>query len=156
MKRTFIIYLIALIAVIEIFFSCKKENDESTGKTKTELLTSGSWKYTACIISPAYDYYGNGNPVTDIYAIMEPCEKDDFETFKTNGIWEYNNGPTKCDPSNPQIIYSEPWSFTSNEAKVMVGTVECTILELTETTLKLRYSFEDAGVIYTEEDTYKH
>jgi len=31
-----------------------------------------------------------------------------------------------------------------------------TIPELTATTLKLRYTFEDAGVIYREEDTYSH
>ena len=145
-------FLIAMVGIV----SCKKDRDDIGSKTKTELLTTGTWKYTSCIISPAYDYYGNGNAVTDIFAIMQPCEKDDFEEFHTNGIWEYNEGPTKCDPSNPQIIYSEPWSFTANETKVIVGGVECTILELTETTLKLRYSFEDAGVTYTEVDTYRH
>ena len=67
----------------------------------------------------------------------------------------YNEGPSKCDPSYPQI-YSQPWNFTANETKLFVGTVEHTILELTATTLMLRYSFEDAGVIYTEEDTYEH
>lgn len=136
--------------------ACKEDEVANSTKTKTELLTAGNWIYTACVVSPAYDYYGNGNAVTDIFAIMEPCEKDDYETFKTNGIWEYNEGPTKCNPSNLQIVYSEPWSFTANETKVMVGSVECTILELTATTLKLRYSFEDAGVTYTEEDTYSH
>lgn len=140
------------------FFSCNKDSDNNanTTKTKTELLTTGTWKYTACIVSPALDYYGTGNPVTDIFAIMQACEKDDFEVYKTNGIWEYNEGPTKCDPGNPQVVYSEPWSFAANETKVIVGGVECTILELTETTLKLRYSFVDSGVTYTEEDTYRH
>ena len=140
---------------LTIFISCNKDNDEPRGKTKTELLTAGNWILTAAIINPAYDYYVNVNPVTDIFAILEPCEKDDFETYKTNGTWEYNEGLTKCDPSSPQI-FSEPWSFTANETKLFVGPVECTILDLTETSLKLRYSFEDSGVIYTEEDTYKH
>ena len=138
------------------FVSCDKDSNTNTARTKTELLTAGNWIYTACVVSPGYDYYGNGNPVTDIFAIMEPCEKDDYEPFKTNGIWEYNEGPTKCDATSPQIVYSEPWRFTADETKVIVGTVECTILELTETTLKLRYSFVDAGVTYTEEDTYRH
>jgi hypothetical protein len=148
--------LMLVISSATLILSCKKEKNDNPPKTKTELLTTGTWKYTACIVNPAYDYYGNGNPVTDIFAIMESCEKDDFEIFKTNGIWEYNNGPTKCDQLDPQIIYSEPWSFTANETKVIVGTVECTILELTETTLKLRYTFDDAGITYTEEDTYRH
>jgi len=146
---------IALMLIITATLSCKKNKEENNNPTKTELLTTGTWKYTASIISPAYDYYGTGTPVTNIFGIMYACEKDDFETFKTNGIWEYNEGSTKCDPSYPQI-FSEPWSFTANETKIFVGTVEHTILELTATTLKLRYSFEDAGVIYTEEDTYSH
>ena len=154
MKR--IIQLAALLLVIIIAVSCDKDSDNNDNETKTkaELLTAGNWKYTACIISPAYDYYGTG-PTTDIFSIMYACEKDDFETFKTNGIWEYNEGPTKCDPSYPQV-FTEPWHFADNETKLFVGTVECTILELSDTTLKLRYSFEDAGVTYTEEDTYEH
>lgn len=136
-------------------FSCNKKKEGTTIKTNTELLTTGTWKYIACIISPAYDYYGDGNIVTDIFSILKPCERDDFETFKTNGIWEYNEGPTKCDPSYPQV-FSDPWRFADNETRLLEGSVEHTILELTETTLKLRYTFEDAGVTYTEVDTYRH
>src|SRR4030095_93117 len=154
-RKTRLIILL-LVIISATIFSCKEDEDGNIPKTKTELLTSGTWKYTSCVVSPAYDYYGDGNAVTDIFAIMKPCEKDDFEIFKTNGIWEYNEGPTKCDQSSPQIVYSEPWSFTANETKLFVGTVECTILELTSTTLKLRYSFQDAGITYTEEDTYRH
>jgi len=150
------IALLLMITGITTTLSCKKDKDDSsTVKTKTELLTVGNWKYTACIISPAYDYYGDGNPVTNIFNILKPCEKDDFETYKTNGTWEYNEGPTKCDQSFPQI-FSEAWRFTADETRLFIGTSECTILELTSNTLKLRYSFEDAGVTYTEEDTYGH
>jgi len=138
-----------------LFFSCNKEKEGTTTKTNTEFLTTGTWKYTACIISPAYDYYGDGNSVTDIFAILKPCEKDDYEVYKTDGIWEYNEGPTKCDASFPQV-FSDPWRFTANETKLFKGTVEHTIIELTATTLKLQYSFEDAGITYTEVDSYSH
>jgi hypothetical protein len=139
------------------FTSCKKDSDNntSTAKTRTELLTAGTWKYIACTISPAYDYYGDGTLATNLFDIMKACEKDDFETYKTNGMWEYNEGPTKCDPLYPQV-FSEPWRFTANETKLFVGTVECTIIELTATTLKLQYAVEDAGVTYMEVDTYGH
>jgi len=138
-------------------FSCKKNEDtsDSASKTKTELLTTGTWKYIGATVNPAYDYYGGGTPVTNIFDIMKACEKDDFETYQTNGTWEYNEGPSKCDPSYPQV-FSLPWGFADNETKLLLGGDEHTILELTATTLKLRYTFEDAGVIYTEEDTYEH
>jgi len=138
-----------------IFVSCHKDRDSNPAKTKTELLTAGTWKYTAATINPAYDYYGDGTTVTNIFEIMKTCEKDDFETYKANGIWEYREGPTECDPTDPQD-FSLPWSFTANETKLLVGSDELTILELTATTLKLRYTFEDAGNTYTEEDTYEH
>jgi len=149
--------LLLVMASATFALSCKKDtgDNDNIAKTKTELLTTGSWKYTSCAIDPAYDYYGDGNPTTNIFSIMKDCEKDDFETYKSNGTWEYNEGLTKCDPSYPQI-FSESWSFAAGETKLFVGTVECTILELTATTLKLRYSFEDSGVTYTEEDTYGH
>src|SRR6478672_4599630 len=144
------------ISTFIIAISCQKDKDNhNTVKTKTELLTTGTWKYIGAIISPAYDYYGDGTPVTNIFDIMKACEKDDFEIYKTSGTWEYNEGPTKCDPSYPQV-FSLPWSFADNETKLLLGGDEHTILELTATTLKLRYTFEDAGVIYTEEDTYEH
>jgi len=153
------IQLAAVILVITgatSILSCNKDDgNNNTTKTKKELLTTGTWKYTASIISPAYDYYGDGVMATDLFAILKQCEKDDFEIYKTDGTWEYNEGPTKCDPSYPQA-FSEPWSFTANETNMFVGTVEHTILELTATTLKLRYSFEDSGITYTEEDTYSH
>ena len=155
MKQKTKLVALIMIASISTFFSCKSKDDTLPSKTRTELLTTGTWKYTASIISPAYDYYGTGNPVTDIFSIMLPCEKDDFETYKTGGIWEYNEGPTKCDASYPQV-FTDSWRFDANETKLFVGAVECTILELSDTKLKLRYSFEDNGVTYTEEDSYQH
>jgi hypothetical protein len=158
MKMKQIIQIVGLPLLVAITaFCCKKNEDNGDGasKPKKEFLTTGSWKYIGAIISPAYDYYGDGTPVTNIFDIMKTCEKDDFETYKTNGTWEYNEGPTKCDPSYPQV-FTMPWNLAANETKLLVGTVEHTILELTATTLKLRYTFEDAAVIYTEEDTYEH
>jgi len=86
---------------------------------------------------------------------MKACEKNDFEVDKPNGMWEYNEGPAKCDPSYPQTFIL-PWHFGDNETKLLLDTGENTILELTATTLKLRYTFEDSGITYIEEDTYEH
>ena len=117
MKQQTKLIILLLVITSATILSCKKDKEDNTPKTKTELLTAGNWIYTSCIVSPAYDYYGNGNPVTDIYAIMNACEKDDFETFKTNGIWEYNQGPTKCDQSSPQIYSASPGALLPMKPK---------------------------------------
>jgi len=47
-----------LIAVV-VFASCKKESDNniSTVKTIKELLTSGTWKYTANTVNPLCSFF---------------------------------------------------------------------------------------------------
>lgn len=55
MKKT--IQLAALLLAMSgaiTFQACKKDKKEST-KTKTELITTGSWKMTAYTINPAAD-----------------------------------------------------------------------------------------------------
>jgi hypothetical protein len=157
MKRKIKLPVLLITLVVVTASSCDKDDQKNnnTIKTNTELLTAGSWKYTGATIIPAYDYYGDGSLVTNIFEIMKDCEKDDIEIYHANGTWDYAEGPTMCDPSDPQI-FNEPWHFADNETKLFVGSVEHTILELTATRLKLTYTFEDGGVIYTEEDTYAH
>ena len=135
------------------FISCKKD---SPAKSRTELLTTGTWKRTALTSKPAYDWYNNGTKGTDILAYMWPCEKDDFETYKTNGVLEINEGATKCDPSADQT-WSVSWEFKSNESLIRFeGTYDVTIDELTETTLKFHYTFEENGVNYTHYESWAH
>jgi hypothetical protein len=142
--------------MVLLVISCNKENDESTAKTKTELLTTGSWKRIALISTPAYDWNADGNSATDVLSIMWPCEKDNFETYKINGMVETNEGPAKCDPSDPQT-WSVTWMLVDNETKLIWdGTDEYMLLELTATTLKFQSTFVENGVTYTHVETYGH
>jgi len=47
--------LLLLVTGATTTISCKKDKNDNTAKTKTELLTTGSWKRTALISNPAYD-----------------------------------------------------------------------------------------------------
>lgn len=108
MKLTKGIILIA-IAFFAIA-SCKESTDDETptAKTKTELITSGSW-----IVS---DMLVNG---TSFFALMDACSKDDFMTFKTNGTVITDEGATKCDAADPQTS-SDNWSFSTDEKKITI------------------------------------
>jgi len=139
------------------FLSCKKDKDNNgAAKTKTELLTTGNWKRTALISNPAYDWYADGTFATDILSVIKPCEKDNIDTYKTNGVFETNEGATKCDPSDPQT-WTATWIFADNETKLIFdGTDEYTLLELTATTLKFQSTFVENGITYTQVETYGH
>src|SRR4030095_5049757 len=75
--------------------SCNKDDnyDNNNPKSKTELLTAGSWKRTALTSNPAYGWNANGTSSTDVLSIMFACEKDNFDTYKTNGVMETDEGP---------------------------------------------------------------
>jgi len=138
------------------FISCKKDDNENKQKTKTELLTAGSWKRTALISNPAYDWYADGTFATDVLSVMKPCESDNSYIFRSNGTGETDEESTKCDQSDPQT-WPFSWVFADNETKLIFdGFDEYTLLELTETKLKFTSTFVENGVTYTQDETYGH
>jgi hypothetical protein len=149
--------LLILIAATATAVSCKKESgSESKQKTKMELLTSGSWKRTGLTATPAYDWYGDGNYATDLLSVMKVCDSDNFDTYKSNGTGDTDEGPTRCDESDPQA-WPFVWEFADNETKLVFDYfAEYTLVELTETTLKFRSTFDKNGVTYTIDETYSH
>ena len=145
-----------LIVATTTAVSCKKDAGQSKQKTKTELLTTGSWKRTGLTANPAYDWYGDGNYATDLLSIMKVCDSDNFDTYKSNGTGDTDEGPTRCDQSDPQA-WPFVWEFADNETKLILDYFgEFTIQELTTNTLKFSSSFEKNGVTYTIEETYSH
>ena len=150
------ITLLLMIIGITTTLSCKKDKDEAAVKTKTELLATGSWKLTSYTSTPAYDWYGTGDYATDILAALNPCEADGFDTYKTNGLVEINEGAIKCDPADPQT-FTARWQFTNNESKIMYdGFDEYELVELTATTMRLQSTFVENGVSYTHYETFEH
>ena len=149
--------LLLIITGMTTAVSCKKDKDPVNNiKTKTELLTTGTWKLTAYTSSPAYDWYGNGVYATDILAALDPCQADGFDTYKTNGIMEINEGAIKCQPTDPQT-YTATWAFVDNETKILYdGFDEYVLVELTATTMKLKSTFVENGVSYTHYETFTH
>lgn len=146
--------LLLAMAGTLLFQACKKD-EKDTPKTKTELITTGTWKMTAYTVNPAIDFDLDGDTETNIFDILDGCVKDDVTTFKTNGTAEGNEGATKCDTADPQT-YSLTWSFASNETKLNLDGTEYNLVELTATILRFSYSDVVNGVTYTEEVTFGH
>jgi len=127
MKKTISLFAAALI----LFFipACKKDKAQS----KTELLTSGSWKITAAVS----DDDGNGSYETDDFAFFPPCFKDNFLSFSINGQVVQDEGLTKCDVTDPQTETST-WSFSNNEMNITIDADTYDLMELNNSTLKVK------------------
>ena len=127
MKLTKGLILIALAAVA--FAGCKKEDDDdSPSQTKKEMLTSGSWIKTDVLLDG-----------TSIWAMGDACSKDDFYTLKADGTGVTDEGPTKCDPADPQTT-PVTWAFSSNETILTFDGDVSTIAELTNSSMILKSS----------------
>jgi hypothetical protein len=144
--------LIFACALAVGFFSCKKENKS---RSKTELLTSGTWHVSAYTVDPAIDWDGDGTDETNIYAIMDQCIKDDQTTFSANGTGELNEGAEKCDAGDPQVV-PLMWTFDDAETKLTVQGVEYLIESLTENTIVLKQIEVISAVTVTHTVTFSH
>jgi Lipocalin-like domain len=114
-----------------LFTSCdKKTVDPPTSKTKTELLTTGTWKFSTATVGGA-----------DASSAIEACKKDNILTFVSNGTGSLDEGTTKCNSGDAQ---TNPftWAFQSNETVIYVSTTLFTggsntfnVVSITETQL---------------------
>ncbi|HEV8285275.1 MAG TPA: DUF5004 domain-containing protein [Chitinophagaceae bacterium] len=140
-KQLFILFM--FIICLALLSSCKKDKDKEPAKTLV-----GKWKQIAGTYSPAY--YGE----TDYFSSYPPCDKDDIIEFKSDNTYELNEGATKCDASDPQILitgnYSVNTDFTT--LNILGQTVN---IELTTNSLKVTTPFTDNGVTYTDVSSYR-
>jgi hypothetical protein len=152
MKHIFRLFIALLF--VGSFTACKKDNDNNKPKTKTELLTAKNWRLSGAVgsLTSGSDTYSK-----DIFADMEPCQKDDFEKYSTDKTVTYDQGPTKCDDtaSDPQT-QKGAWNFEADETKLTISEIgggdsyTIDLAELTSTTMVQRYTEKDV-----DEDTGK-
>jgi hypothetical protein len=115
--KTIMSKTLAIMFGLIAFFSlqsCEKDDDKpSIEKT----LTGGPWQMTAMTSNPPIDWFGT--PVTDVYAQLPACIKDDLTVFKTNGTVNFDEGGSKCEQGNPQTE-SGTWALNTDETIVSV------------------------------------
>lgn len=149
MKTVSIKALVAVCAILATISmtSCEKDKDKPDN---TEVLTGGAWRVTALTSDPAFDWFGT--PVTNIYAQLPACLKDDNTVFKTNGTVNFDEGPSKCEPSDPQTT-SGTWAFSTDEKVLSVttdGETESWNIEsLEDKTFKAHYETTVEELTYT-------
>ena len=143
MKKTTV--FIALFITLGIM-ACNKKNDSpvNNNPSKTEMLTSGTWKIT----SFKEDEDGNGSYETENFPLLPSCLSDNYYTFKTNGQMEMNENTIKCDPADPQTE-TTTWQFTQNETRLTFYGDEYIIDALTNTTLRIKDDLTTYGSMLT-------
>ena len=146
-----------LLLIVSLFLatlSCKKDEEP----TKKDLLSGKNWILTAETVSPAVDF--GGVLITDLYAQMDDCTKDDIGKFNSNGTYTFEEGATKCDVNDPQVWDSGTWVFNSDQTILVMtsltnGTVNAEIVELTSSKFVTSQDMTVDNIKYTITDTYQ-
>lgn len=131
--------LLLLMAVMVSAISCKKNKDTVT--------IVGKWKQTSGKYTPTY--LGE----SDYFAGYTSCEKDDIIEFKADNTYELNEGASKCDPSDPQVILTGSFTVDANLTTITIAGQSSKIV-LTSNTLTVTNTFLDAGITYNDISTY--
>jgi hypothetical protein len=60
---------------------------------------------------------------SEIAYTLPSCMRDDRYIFYANNekLYEVTNGPTKCSPDEPEVIYSDSWSFINAGATLTIA-----------------------------------
>lgn len=146
-------YIFCLL-VCSLVIGCTKKNDNTPpiSKTKTQLLAQKEW-----VLTTSQSRKSSDATWTDLLAGKASCVLDDKFVFKADGIYQQTDGATKCNASDPFIIFTSSWAFAQSETQIVIGGgVPLTITTLDETTLTTTFSKVIGGVTYFYTDTYKH
>lgn len=153
MKKQLGFLLVLIAANFFIFSSCNKNDyNPPAPKTKTQLLTQGTWKFK-----------GANAGGTDISSSLQTCQKDNVLTFATAGTGTVDEGLTKCNVADLQIS-PLTWNFASNETILHISTIlftntgnDFTLISLTETELVVSIGYAPpVGPIILIVITFQH
>lgn len=149
MKKLQLFSIPILLAGI-IFSACQKKTEPQT-QSKSEMLTSSSWKFDKATSGGA-----------DVSGFINACYKDNIITFSAGGNGTLDEGASKCNSSDPQTTNFN-WTLTSNETVLTVtGAIfagqsgNFTIITLTTTQLVLEGTIASPGGNVTGQIHFKH
>ncbi len=98
MKKSLLFVSVSLLLLV----SCKKDDKCET----TVAKIAGNYKVTAAKYKSTPT-----SPESDLFILLDACEKDDIEVLNENGSYTHQDAGTSCTPSG---TYSGTWSLSGN------------------------------------------
>lgn len=151
MKKYILTSFLSLTAFLFVFTSCNKNDDTPAVKTKTELISQGSWRFSSATVSGS-----------DVSAFLQACQKDNILTFNANLSGNVDEGSTKCNGADPQNV-PFTWFFSSGETILNISTAlfsggssVFTLVSLSATQLVLSQQITVGGTPQTAVVTFVH
>lgn len=156
--------LLSLVLLLAIMHGCREDEPIPTDAESQAMLLAGkkgaskTWKLVG----------GTAQEEDELPQsfVFQDCLLDNTFIFRNNSIQSYDNneGASKCNSSDPEIIENGNWAFTANGKIVIVVANEINIfsqsifgrlslpgniVNFTETELKIRYDFPTRSLNFT-------
>jgi len=129
-------FMAALGCILMIAQACKKSEDNDNHSPARHNLLNGKWQMIAYTGSTTYM---GKDTTTDLYAMMEPCDKDDFIIFADNGTCTQDENTDKC-AKDAQVEHAS-WYLLDNDTKLAIiddNPDTMSVVSLTANELKLQ------------------
>ncbi len=140
-------FAFALMSSALLFSACSKDEETTTPTVAgSTYLVGKDWRMIAATLATA------GSPTVDMYAAMQPCEKDDLIEFLASGSVTMKEGATKCDPADPDTSPGGAWALLNSDKQLRIidgDTTLMDVVELNASSLKVKVIEVDMGVTYT-------
>lgn len=107
---------IVLIAIATFFVSCKEDEVPVENRSNLELLTNNSSKTWVIKEGKA----SQGDAVLDIISTQNPCITDNQIVLFENFDYEFREGATKCEPSDPDLILKASWQLSDDQQTMSI------------------------------------
>ena len=138
------------------FQGCNKNDDPGADNPDTineNIIISKQWKMTAYVQDPGG---------IDLFATMPDCKKDDIHIYSMNDL-TIDEGPTKCNASDPQTVRSgigwffsiDGKQFTRGSLTSATGTIKTDVVEISSTKFKITYQKTVNGSVQTFTETFE-
>ncbi len=143
--------LMAAILLSASFLTGCKEDPPPPAKTKSELITQGSWKFSSATVGGS-----------DVSAFIQACQKDNILVFVAAGTGTLDEGPLKCNAGDPQTT-PFTWNFQTNETQLFIstplftgGSSTFTLVSISETQLVVSQNITVSGSTQNAVVTFVH
>lgn len=110
--------LMACMAASLLLSCSKKDEDKTTPVTPSTDKLVGSWKTISDIADRPVYHWNTSELVTDIWDRERDCRKDDLLIFKADGTYVEDEGASKCDTADEQILYGGSWKKSGSKLTV--------------------------------------
>lgn len=107
-------------AIILSLVALSHEKVSGGESAQNEAFTDKYWKVETMTVSPAVDLDMDGKPDTDVRVLLEECEKDDAEMYKSNNKVMKHGGSEKCDEEDPDESEVGTWKYDASTRSLTV------------------------------------